>query len=214
MSTAVDHNASATRRPHAVPLQSEPKTDTLTPPLDRLASDVRYETRFSSRDLPNWQVHLLIKHGKYSGHSTPVPEDAPPSARSISTARKQARARNRLFYTIDYVPRVSHFDPDSDYHNFRGFYTLFWISLVIMVVTTVLRNIKDTGYPLRVRVWSLLTANVFELAISDLAMVVSSASVLPLHKLYRSGPSWLRWTRGGVVIQSIGEAVWLGIWIK
>lgn len=151
---------------------------------------------------------------KHSGRSTPIPEDAPPSAQSIAVARKQVRARNRLFYTIDYVPRVSHFDPDSDYHNFRGFFTLFWISLVIMVVTTVLRNIKDTGYPLRVRVWSLLSANVLELGLSDLAMVVSSGLVLPMHKLWRSGPRWLRWARGGMVLQSIGEALWLAVWIK
>lgn len=124
------------------------------------------------------------------------------------------RARNRLFYSIDYVPRVSHFDPDSDYHNFRGFFILFWISLVIMVVTTMLRNIQDTGYPMRLQVWKLLSANVWELAFSDLAMLVTSATVLPLHKLYRSGPKWLRWTRGGLVIQSIGEALWLALWIK
>lgn len=132
----------------------------------------------------------------------------------ISTARKQVRARNRLFYTIDYVPRVSHFDPESDYQNFRGFFILFWISLFIMVVTTVLRNIKDTGYPLRVRVWSLLSANVVELGLSDFAMVATSALVLPLHKLFRSGPRWLRWTRGGMYLQCIVEAIWLGVWIK
>lgn len=83
-----------------------------------------------------------------------------------------------------------------------------------MVVTTVLRNIKDTGYPLRVQVWSVLSANVVELGLSDLAMVVSSSLVLPLHRLYRSGPRWLQWARGGMVIQSIGEAVWLAVWIK
>ncbi|THC90861.1 hypothetical protein EYZ11_009674 [Aspergillus tanneri] len=127
-----------------------------------------------------------------SGRSTPVAEDAPPSAHFLSTARKQARARNRLFYTIEYVPRVSHFDPQSDYHNFRGFFTLFWIALFIMVVTTVLRNIKDTGYPLRVTVWSLLSANVVSMGFSDLAMVVTS----------------------GVVVQSIFEAVWAILWIN
>ena len=149
-----------------------------------------------------------------SGRSTPVPEDAPPSAKSISTARKQVRERNRLFYNIHYIPRVSHFDPDSDYHNFRGFFTLFWISLAIMVMTTALRNIKDTGYPLRVRVWNLLSAGVWELGLCDLAMVVSSSLVLPLHRLYRSGPRWLRWARGGMIVQSLGEALWLFIWIK
>jgi sterol O-acyltransferase len=150
---------------------------------------------------------------KLSGRSTPIPEDAPPSAHSISTARKQARARNRLFYSINYVPRVSHFDPRSDYHNFRGFFTLFWIGLFIMVVTTVLRNIKDTGNPLRVRVWSLLTANVWDMGFSDVAMVCTSGLVIPLHYISRTS-GWLRWERGGVVLQSIFEAIWLGVWIK
>lgn len=159
-------------------------------------------------------VQWLTPVSHHSGRSTPVPEDAPPSAHSISTARKQVRARNRLFYTIDYVPRVSHFDPDSDYHNFRGFFVLFWISLFIMVMTTVLRNVKDTGYPLRVRVWSLLSTNVVELGLTDLAMVVTSGLVLPLQKLYRSGPKWLHWSRGGMMVQCMGEILWLALWVK
>lgn len=108
---------------------------------------------------------------------------------------------------------MSHFDPRSDYHNFRGFFSLFWIALVIMVVTTVLRNIKDTGYPLRVRVWSLLSANVWALGLSDLAMVVSSMAILPLQKLFRTR-GLLRWRRGGIVVQSLFEAAWLILWVN
>ncbi|KXG45224.1 Sterol O-acyltransferase, ACAT/DAG/ARE types [Penicillium griseofulvum] len=190
MSSAVSQNESATLRPRAVPIQPDAKSDVALPlPVDKLAHDA-------------------------SGRSTPISEDAPPSAHSISSARKQVRARNRLFYTIDYVPRVSHFDPDSDYHNFRGFFTLFWIGLAIMVGTSVLRNIKDTGYPLQVRVWTLLTANVWGMALSDAAMVMSSALVLPMHRLWRGGPQWLRWSRGGMILQSLGEAFWLVIWIN
>lgn len=111
------------------------------------------------------------------------------------------------------MPRVSHFDPDSDYHNFRGFFTLFWIGLAIMVGTSILRNIKDTGYPLQVRVWSLLTANVWAMGLSDAAMVITSGLVLPMHRLWR-GPQWLRWSRGGMILQSLGEAFWLVLWIK
>jgi sterol O-acyltransferase len=83
-----------------------------------------------------------------------------------------------------------------------------------MVVTTVLRNIKDTGYPLRVKVWSLLTANVWQLALSDLAMVVSSGFSLPLQYLTRASNGWLRWSRGGMVIHSLYQLGWLTLWIK
>ncbi|KAK2738192.1 hypothetical protein FQN57_007167 [Myotisia sp. PD_48] len=150
-----------------------------------------------------------------SGRSTPVPEDAPPSLHSISTARKQVRAqaKQRLFYNIDYKPRLSHFDPNSDYRDFRGFFVLFWISLVIMVLTTVLRNIKDTGYPLRIQVWSLLSANVFQLGFCDLGMVVSTAVSLPLQRLFRKSKGWLRWSRGGIVFQSVYQIIWLAVWV-
>ncbi|KAK2737274.1 hypothetical protein FQN55_001200 [Onygenales sp. PD_40] len=121
-----------------------------------------------------------------SGQSTPVPEDAPPSVQSISSARRhiRAQAKDRMFHSIDYQPRLSHFDPESDYRDFRGFFSLFWVSLFIMVMTTVVRNIKDTGYPLRVQVWSLLSANVWQLALGDLAMVTTTALL----------PFLLRWT--------------------
>ncbi|PLB42041.1 putative sterol o-acyltransferase (APE2) [Aspergillus candidus] len=185
MSTAVSQGNGLVR-PRPVPGQKKP--DSLSDaPLERTTSDS-------------------------SGYSTPLAEDAPPSAHSLSTARKQARARNRMFYSIDYVPRVSHFDPRSDYHNFRGFFTLFWISLFIMVVTTMLRNIKDTGSPLRVRVWTLLSANVWSMGFSDLAMVVTSGFSLPLQYLFKRG--WVRWSKGGMVLQSLFEAAWLGLWVN
>ncbi|PGH28994.1 sterol O-acyltransferase [[Emmonsia] crescens] len=150
-----------------------------------------------------------------SGRSTPIPEDAPPSVQSISCARKQirAQARRRLFYSIEYKPRVSHFDPDSDYRDFRGFFSLFWVSLFIMVMTTVVRNIKDTGYPLRVQVWSLLSANVWQLGLCDLAMVSSTALSLPLHLKIRKSEGWLRWSNGGMILQSCFQIAWLTLWV-
>merc|ERR1711939_769721 len=146
-----------------------------------------------------------------SGRSTPVPQDAPPSVQSISSARKQARAqaKHRLYHTIVYKNRVSHFDPRSDYRDFRGFFVLFWISLTIMVLTTGLRNIKETGHPLRVQVYALLSRNVVSLALSDAAMVGSTALSLVIQKWVRGQTGILRWKKAGIWIQSIYQALWL-----
>ena len=151
-----------------------------------------------------------------SGRSTPLPPDAPPSVKSISSARKHMRAqqKHRLFPTIDYAARVSHFDPKSDYRDFRGFFVLFWIGLAIMVLTTMLRNIKDTGYPLRVRVWALLTANTWQLGFSDLVMVGSTWLCLPLQRIFRRNIGWLRWKNCGIAIQSVFQVAWLALWVK
>jgi sterol O-acyltransferase len=152
-----------------------------------------------------------------SGRSTPIPLDAPPSVKSLSTARKQARAeqRRRLFPTIEFASRVSHFDPNSDYRDFHGFFNLFWIGLAIMAITTMLRNIKDTGYPLRVEIWSLFTVKLWHLAIVDFLMVASTAVSLPLHRLFRAAPAGgsLTWNKGGMAIMSVYQVLWLALWI-
>lgn len=146
---------------------------------------------------------------------TPLPEDAPPSLQSISAARKSARAqaKKRLFHTIKYEPRMSHFDPQSEYRDFRGFFVLFWMALAIMVITSALKNVKETGYPLRTQVYELLTRNVLNLAIADALMVASTAVSLYFQKLFRKGGFW-QWRKTGIWIQSIYQAVWLFIWIE
>ncbi len=160
----------------------------------------------------------LIQANINSGRSTPVPADAPPSVQSISSARKQLRAeqRRRLFPTIEYASRVSHFDPNSDYREFQGFFILFWIALTIMAITTMLRNIKDTGYPMRVQIWQLFTVKVWELALADGLMVLSTAVSLPLHRLFRSqlgNMLGLRWQGGGMALQSMYQMVWFAFWV-
>ncbi|KFA76688.1 hypothetical protein S40288_04414 [Stachybotrys chartarum IBT 40288] len=158
-----------------------------------------------------------VTSGLTSGRSTPVPDNAPPSAKSLSSARRQARAeqRRRIFPTIEYASRVSHFDPASDYRDFHGFFNLFWIGLAIMGITTMLRNAKDTGYPLRVEIWSLFTVKLWHLAIADFLMVASTAASLPLHRLMRwSGSRGLMaWKNGGIAVQSIYQILWLTLWI-
>ncbi|KAK4181495.1 MBOAT, membrane-bound O-acyltransferase family-domain-containing protein [Triangularia setosa] len=155
--------------------------------------------------------------GTTSGRSTPVPPDAPQSVKALSSARKQVRAeqRRRLFPTIEFASRVSHFDPNSDYRDFHGFFNLFWIGLAIMAVTTMLRNVKDTGYPMRVQIWGLFTVKLWHLAIADFLMVASTAVTLPLQKIFRDAPagSALTWAKGGTAIMSIYQVLWLALWI-
>ena len=83
-----------------------------------------------------------------------------------------------------------------------------------MVITTMLRNIKDTGLPLRVRPWALLTANTWQLGLSDMAMVASTVISLPLQKLFRRGNGILRWATLGMPIHSTFQAAWFLLWIN
>jgi sterol O-acyltransferase len=89
---------------------------------------------------------------------------------------------------------------------------LFWIALTIMAITSMLRNIKDTGYPMRVQIWQLFTVKVWELAVADGLMVASTAISLPLHKIFRQS-SKLQWAGAGMAIQSVYQALWLAFWV-
>ena len=162
-----------------------------------------------------------------SGRSTPVPENAPPSTKSISSARKTLRAeqqqqqqqqqsrRRRIFPTTDFALRLSHLDPDSDYRDFHGFFNLFWIGLAIMGITTMLRHMKDTGYPFTFEIWSLFTVKLWHLAVADFLMVATSAVSLPLHRFFRAAPQggFWTWARGGMALQSVYQVLWLAAWV-
>jgi sterol O-acyltransferase len=117
-----------------------------------------------------------------------------------------------VFPTTDYVERVSHFDPDSDYHDFRGFFVLFWIGLAIMVITSMLRQVKETGSPFQIRQWNLFREKIWELGLVDGAMVGSTAIALPLQKLFLNGKGPLRWSQLGMAIQSLYQVFWLSFW--
>jgi sterol O-acyltransferase len=164
-------------------------------------------------------AYTCLSHSRitdlYSGRTTPIPEDAPPSVQATSSARRQIRAqqKQRMFPSIEYVNRVSHFDPDSDYHDFRGFFVLFWIGLAIMVLTTMLRNLTETGYPLQLKQWGLFKEKVFELGMVDGAMVGSTMLSLPLQQLLVNGKGAIRWSKFGILIQSIYQVIWLTFWV-
>ncbi|KFH41980.1 sterol O-acyltransferase-like protein [Hapsidospora chrysogenum ATCC 11550] len=152
--------------------------------------------------------------GRTSGRSTPIPENAPPSVKTLSSARRHARAQ-RIFPTIEFASRVSHFDPASDYRDFHGFFNLFWIGLAIMGITTMLRNTKDTGFPLRFQIWSLFTVKLGHLAVADALMVGSTVVSMGIHELSRRAPAggvWT-WSRGGMALQSVYQVLWFSIWV-
>jgi hypothetical protein len=106
---------------------------------------------------------------------------------------------------------VSHFDPSSDYRDFRGFFVLFWIGLAIMVLTSMLRNLKENGYPLFIRQWELFTEKIWELGICDGAMVASTALSLVLHKVISR--KYFGWSWVGMPIQSLYQVMWLLFWV-
>jgi sterol O-acyltransferase len=176
------------------------------PKHSQVADVVRMTTASDGEHLMPDNASTGSASGLTSGRSTPVPDNAPPSVKSLSTARKQVRAeqRRRIFPTIEFASRVSHFDPESDYRDFHGFFNLFWIGLAIMGITSMLRNLKDTGFPLRVQIWGLFTVKIWHLAIADFLMVATTAVSLPLNRRQGTQSQAAFWT--GIEVELLFRA--------
>lgn len=159
----------------------------------------------------------LVGSERTPGGTPAPPDDAPPSVKATSAARRELRkkTRARLFPTVDYQERLSYFDPNQNtFTNFRGFFVLFWVGLAIMVVTSMLRNLKETGQLLSFRQYPTFVKNIWELVPADLLMCASTAIDIPLHFLYSRSSVWLRWNKGGIIVQSLVQALWLWFWVQ
>ena len=83
-----------------------------------------------------------------------------------------------------------------------------------MVITTMLRNIKETGLPIRARPWALFTVNAWQLAVSDGAMVFSTAIALLIQKASQKSTGLMRWAQIGMPVHIVYETLWLALWIN
>ncbi|KAH8093272.1 MBOAT, membrane-bound O-acyltransferase family-domain-containing protein [Cristinia sonorae] len=111
---------------------------------------------------------------------------------------------------ITFTPRKSHFDIENDEsrkNEFRGFFTLFWISMFLSAVSTYVRSIERTGMPLPFDFLSLFSQDALSLALSDFAVVLSTGLAVPFVKAIKNG--WIRYYWVGVVIQHLWQTTLL-----
>ncbi|KAF8269797.1 MBOAT, membrane-bound O-acyltransferase family-domain-containing protein [Lactarius quietus] len=117
---------------------------------------------------------------------------------------KSSRSPNskKLRAAVAFVPRLSHFDIEnerSSTNEFRGFFTLFWMSLFIWTVRTYVRSIETHGAPLNFQFATMISKDARTLAISDVVLVLSTGICVPFAKAVSKG--WIKYYWTGVLIQ-------------
>ncbi|KAH9935072.1 MBOAT-domain-containing protein [Amylocystis lapponica] len=147
---------------------------------------------------------------------------APPLARSPSVGFQtpegtvyvskpfRSSSSNKMRATITFSARKSHFDisnESSGTNEFRGFFTLFWISMFIFTVRTYVRSIETNGYALEFAFATMFSRDAVTLAISDAVLVLSTGLAVPLAKAVSNGYIRYYWT--GVVIQHLWQTTML-----
>ncbi|KAH9066709.1 MBOAT, membrane-bound O-acyltransferase family-domain-containing protein [Lactarius vividus] len=125
---------------------------------------------------------------------------------SAAYVLKSSRSQysKKLKEAVAFVPRRSHFDIEnerSSTNEFRGFFTLFWISLFIFTVRTYVRSIEKHGAPLNLRFATMFSKDARTLALSDAVLVLSTGICVPFAKAVSKG--WIKYYWTGVVLQHV-----------
>ncbi|RDX48191.1 MBOAT-domain-containing protein [Lentinus brumalis] len=119
---------------------------------------------------------------------------------------------NKLRAMVTFAPRKSHFDitnESSTTNQFRGFFTLFWVSLFLFAVRTYVVSTETNGLPLNFEFASMISRDAITLAISDAILVLNTGLCVPFAKAVAKG--WLKYYPVGIVLQHLWQCAVLAI---
>jgi sterol O-acyltransferase len=114
----------------------------------------------------------------------------------------------KLRALIAFTPRVSHFDSGNTHsvsNEFRGFFTLFWISIFIVTLQSYVRTYETSGHPIALAFAAMFSQHALPLALSDALLVFSTTfSVLFAIALKRNT---INYYQSGIIIQHTFQAI-------
>ncbi|KAJ3485280.1 hypothetical protein NLJ89_g11912 [Agrocybe chaxingu] len=116
----------------------------------------------------------------------------------------RSKTSKKLRALITFVPRKSVFDinnENSTANEFRGFFSLFWISIFIFTIQTYVRSIEASGRPLNLHFATMFSQDAITLALSDAFLVLSTGICVPFAKALKNG--WIRYNWTGVILQHL-----------
>ncbi|KAG6836995.1 hypothetical protein H0H93_016699 [Arthromyces matolae] len=116
----------------------------------------------------------------------------------------RSKSSKKLRALITFAPRKSHFDTtneSSGTNEFRGFFSLFWISIFIFTVRVYVRGIESSGRPLNLAFATMFSQDLVTLAITDAVLVLSTSLCVPFALALQK--RWINYYWTGLVIQHI-----------
>ncbi|THV02464.1 MBOAT-domain-containing protein [Dendrothele bispora CBS 962.96] len=120
----------------------------------------------------------------------------------------RSKTSKKLRALVAFAPRQSAFDINNEAsttNEFRGFFTLFWISIFIFMVRTYILSFEEHGHALNLHFASMFSRDAITLALSDGVLVASTGVSVLFAKAIAKG--WVRYYWTGVIIQHIIQTV-------
>ncbi|KAF8817376.1 hypothetical protein BYT27DRAFT_7152839 [Phlegmacium glaucopus] len=116
----------------------------------------------------------------------------------------RSKSSKKLRAQITFASRNSAFDINderSGSNEFRGFFSLFWISIFIFALQTYVRSIEVNGHPLNFHFATMFSQDAITLALSDAVLVLSTGICVPFAMAIKNG--WIRYYWTGLILQHL-----------
>ncbi|KAL0576265.1 Sterol O-acyltransferase 2 (Sterol-ester synthase 2) [Marasmius crinis-equi] len=126
---------------------------------------------------------------------------------SKSYRSKSTKARRAV---VTFVPRQSVFDINNEAstrNEFRGFFSLFWISIFIFMVRTYISTFETHGHALNLVFAMQFSRDAITLAISDGVIVGATVLCVPFAKAISKG--WIQYYYTGLILQHVFQTILL-----
>ncbi|KAG2075676.1 hypothetical protein BDR04DRAFT_1133274 [Suillus decipiens] len=119
----------------------------------------------------------------------------------------RSRSTKKVRAMITFEPRKTHFDTTNEAsgtNEFRGFFTLFWMSLFLFTVQTYISSVEANGYALSFAFATMFSRHAITLALSDLLLVSTTILCVPFAKAISKG--WINYYWTGAILQHVFQA--------
>ncbi|KZP25532.1 hypothetical protein FIBSPDRAFT_733698 [Athelia psychrophila] len=119
----------------------------------------------------------------------------------------RSKTSKKMRALITFAPRKSHFDitnESSGANEFRGFFSLFWISMFLFTLRTYIVSFEATGSPLNFVFAMSFSEDAITLALTDLVLMLSTGLCVPFAKAISKG--WIPYYYFGMVLQHLLQA--------
>lgn len=163
-------------------------------------------------------IEESAKRGKYTiTTKDPVLQEIMQSAMQRKTEQPGGK-RNHRFRELRFTKQFTTFDrqnPSASQSPFHGFFTLFWIAMVLLLVRIAAWNIRTQGSIFgKAEILHLMVdRDLFAMLATDASMCAASSFGFFLHLAIAGG--YLTWNGSGWIIQSVWQTFFTGIiiWI-
>lgn len=116
----------------------------------------------------------------------------------------RSKSSKKLRAQITFSTRNSVFDINNEHsgsNEFRGFFSLFWISIFIFTLQTYVRSIEANGRPLNLHFATMFSQDAITLALSDVVLVLSTGICVPFAMAIKNG--WIHYFWMGLILQHL-----------